>query len=155
MSRIALLLLLICQPALAVDIHALWDDRCEECHGHSADFARRYLWVENDQLKGRHHIDNLRLFMRHHYTPEYALDDIYQMLREQADSPPRFRRECAGCHGSAAQFARQSIVSRSGQLFGVDSGIRVDMFLQSHRGLDAEDIGFYLQMLERLVRETR
>jgi hypothetical protein len=53
-------------PSLARDIHAFWDSRCGGCHGHAGDFARRYLKVESGKLVGRHHTDNLRLFLGQH-----------------------------------------------------------------------------------------
>lgn len=30
-----------------VDLHDYWDQRCSYCHGHSGEFARRFLHVDN------------------------------------------------------------------------------------------------------------
>ena len=47
LSRTILLLMLATtlpvQSAFALDVHNLWDDRCQECHGHAGAFARAYL----------------------------------------------------------------------------------------------------------------
>ena len=30
---------------------AIWDSRCEECHGDNARFARKYLWNIDEELR--------------------------------------------------------------------------------------------------------
>ena len=35
-----LLLVSTAAGARGIDLHALWDDRCADCHGHSAEFSR-------------------------------------------------------------------------------------------------------------------
>ena len=74
----------------ARDAYASWDNRCEECHGDADEFARKYLWVVGDQLQGRHHVDDLRLFMRNHYIPAHEIDKMHAMLRKQANDLGRF-----------------------------------------------------------------
>jgi len=139
--------------ARGIDLHALWDDRCAECHGHSAEFARKYLKITGGLLQGRHHLLDLRLFLEHHYPPAGQVEAIYQMLLAQTYTPPRFSEECGSCHGRASDFLRQSIVLREGDLKIEKSGSPVQQFLQSHRQLTQDDIEFYMGLFTRLAYE--
>ena len=136
------------------DLHWLWDDRCAECHGHSGEFTRRFLLAKDGQLTGRHHSDNLRDFMRHHYLPAYEVDAMYDMLLAQSLTPPRCQAECANCHSSAAQLVRASTAPAAGDPLRLLSGQTVRHFLQGHRSLQAEDIDFYVALFTRVAAET-
>ncbi len=77
----------------ARDGFAIWDSRCEECHGDPAVFAGKYLWDIEGQLQGQHHIDNLE--------PVHGATTILRttnsrlfgdMLLSQANSPLRFQK---------------------------------------------------------------
>jgi hypothetical protein len=136
------------------DLHWLWDDRCASCHGHSAEFARKFLSVSNGELQGRHHLDNLRQFMRNHYLPDSETDATYEMLLAQVLTPPRFRDECSRCHNSASEFVRQALEFRKGVLTGRESGEWVRGFLDRHRGLASADVRFYSDLLERVADEV-
>jgi hypothetical protein len=80
LSITVILLALIPIESGARDALAIWDSRCEECHGDPAEFAGKYLWDIGGQLQGQHHIDNLDLFMRNHYTPDHEIETINEML---------------------------------------------------------------------------
>ena len=136
-----------------LDLHALWDNRCAECHGHSAEFARKYLKIADGLLQGQHHIKDLRLFLENHYSPKKQVDAIYQMLLAQTATPPRFRDECRSCHGKASEFLRSSIVLKDDKLILRESGVSMEHFMQRHRGLTQEDIQFYMALFNRLARE--
>jgi hypothetical protein len=136
------------------DLHWLWDDRCAECHGHSGDFTRRFLRASDGRLTGRHHSDDLREFLRHHYLPANEADAVYAMLLAQALTPPRFRAECGRCHDNAAQLVRSSTTLRAGDSLRLLSGQTVRQFLQGHRGLRSDDIDFYVALLTRVAAET-
>jgi hypothetical protein len=145
-----LLMLFVQSGANAREIRAEWDNRCEECHGEADEFARKFLWVVDGQLQGQHHIDNLRLFMRNHYLPKHKIDAFYDMLLAQANNPARFESECGSCHRSAEEFIRGSIVIKAGELTGLESGIPVSEFLQTHRDLQPNDVEFYTRLLTRV-----
>lgn len=152
-----ILLMMIALPgsaATSVDLHRLWDSRCAECHGHSAEFARSFLRVTDGELQGRHHVADLRRFLGYHYTPAYRLEALYQMLAAQAVTPPRYAGQCARCHASAAIFVRKSLQLRDEVLVSRKTGIPVSEFMQNHRSLDAEAIEFFVQLLERVGREV-
>jgi hypothetical protein len=136
------------------DLHWLWDDRCAECHGHSADFTRQFLRASDGQLAGRHHDANLREFMRHHYLPVSEVDALYAMLLAQAVTPPRFATECGKCHGNAARLVRANTRLRAGEALELLSGQTLRHFLQGHRGLQGDDIDFYVELLTRVAAET-
>jgi len=137
----------------STDLHWLWDNRCAECHGHSADFSHKFLRVSNGQLQGPHHTRNLKLFLRNHYAPAGEVDAIYAMLLAQATTAPRFKTECSNCHGSAANFIRDSIVLQDGELKSRESGVSVHQFMQTHRRLSQDDIEFFMNLLTRVAGE--
>ena len=137
-----------------VDLHALWDDRCAECHGHSAEFARRFLQISDGRLQGRHHVDNLQLFISRHYSTPAQAAAIYAMLQAQVATPPLFRQHCSRCHDSAASLVRNTAILRDGVLFSRHSGQPMQQFLSNHRNLTAEEIDFYHRLLTRVAAET-
>jgi len=136
------------------DLHALWDDRCAECHGHSAGFARRFLQISDGRLQGRHHVDNLQLFISRHYSTPSQAAAIYAMLQAQVATPPLFRQHCSRCHDSAASLVRSTAILRDGVLFSSRSGRPMQQFLSNHRNLSVEEINFYHRLLTRVATET-
>ena len=135
----------------ARDAYAAWDSRCEECHGDADDFSRKYLWVIDGQLQGRHHIDGLRLFMSNHYVPQHEIDAIHDMLMAQANTLARFDSECSSCHLGAEAFVRKSIATGVAGMTGVESGMIVSEFLQTHRELSADDVAFFTRLITRVL----
>jgi hypothetical protein len=156
---LAFVLLLMSQPARAsattgFDLHWYWDNNCAECHDHSSKFARKFLHISNDQLQGRHHVDNLLVFMRHHYTRSDQAAAIHDMLKAQVATEPRFKQHCSTCHGTAASLVRDSSILRNGVLMSLRSGQTTRQFLQGHRRLTPQDIDFYENLLIRIALET-
>lgn len=151
MRIVILLLLLIPIEADSRDAKAIWDSRCEECHGDPAKFSGKYLWNIEGRLQGRHHIDNLDLFMRNHYIPEHEIEAIHNMLLEQANSPVRFKAECGGCHGDANEFVGKSIWVRGGEITGLESGMDISEFLPTHQELQPEDVAYYRRLFARIA----
>jgi len=136
------------------DLHWLWDDRCAECHGHSADFSQQFLRVSDGQLQGQHHTQNLSLFLRNHYAPAGEVEAIYNMLLAQVTTAPRFKAECSNCHDSASQFIRDSIIVRNGELVSRESRGSIRAFMQTHRRLKQDDIEFFMDLLARVAGEV-
>ena len=155
-GAILIILLLFISKGLSsgTDLHWLWDNQCAECHGHSAEFAQKFLTVTNGQLQGRHHVQGLREFMYSHYTSNFEVDAVYEMLLAQAQTESRFKQECSQCHGSAASFVRQSVLPQDEVLLSRESGQPIRHFLQRHRKLDANDVDFYMSLLNRVAREV-
>jgi len=140
--------------ASGIDLHWLWDNQCAECHGHSGEFARKFLKVANGQLQGSHHVQDLRLFMRNHYTQNTEVDAVYEMLLAQARAKPRFKQECGNCHGSAAAFVRQSVILQDKVLLSRESRQPIQKFLQQHRRLETDDVVFFTSLLNRIAHEV-
>lgn len=140
----------------AADLHHFWEQTCGDCHGHAADWARRFLTVQDGKLQGRHHKDDLLVFLQHHYLPQDLVQPMYGMLLAQASTGPRFRERCGRCHESAVELARTSLVVRDGVLQGRQSGRPVAEFLPRHAklGLTAEDVAFFTDVLTRVEREV-
>lgn len=151
LSVAILFLLLMPLKIEARDAVAIWDSRCEECHGDNARFARKYLWNIDGELQGQHHVDNLSLFMRQHYIPDHEIETIRNMLLIEANSPLRFKGECSSCHGEIAKFVEKSIWVRGNEITGLESGKDIREFLPGHRGLPPEDIRFYLRLFARVA----
>jgi len=153
-----LLFLTLSTPVFAqsdIDLHWFWDDRCESCHGHSADFAHQYLQIAEGKLSGQHHVDDLRLFLRNHYLSEQLVDEVYAMLSAQVTQPQKFRDKCAACHQSASIFVRKNLRIRNDSLIVRGSGEAVRKFLENHRRLSDDDIDFYATLLTRVAREVK
>lgn len=152
MFAINLLIPVSASPEL--DIHWLWDDRCASCHGHSAEFARKFLGVSDGKLQGRHHVGDLHLFLNNHYLAGQSVDDVYAMLLAQVTNQARFKKECSGCHQNAASFVRETL-QREGAILKIrKSDESVEGFLKNHRGLSEEDIDFYTALLTRIAKEV-
>ena len=150
--RIAILMLaLIPIEAGSRDGLAIWDSRCEECHGDPAVFSGKYLWDIDGQLQGQHHITNLNLFMDNHYIPDHEIDTIRIMLLSQANSPVRFETECSGCHGDVKDFIEKSLWVRRGGITGMESGMDLIDFLPTHQNLQPEDVTFYRKLFGRIA----
>ena len=151
LSIAILFLLLMPLKAEARDALAIWDSRCEECHGDNTRFARKYLWNIEGELQGQHHVDNLSLFMRQHYIPKHEIEAIRNMLLDKANSPLRFKGECGSCHGEVAEFVKKSIWVRGNEISGLESGKDIREFLPDHRDLQPEDVSFYLRLFARIA----
>ncbi len=144
-------LVLLPDNAGARSAKAIWDNRCEECHGDNVEFAGKFLWNIEGQLQGQHHIDNLNLFMGNHYIPDHAIESVRIMLLSHANSPVRFVTECGACHGDATEFVEKSIWVRGNGITGMGTGKNLGDFLPGHEGLQGEDIGFYLKLFARIA----
>lgn len=157
MRGVVLITLLLASPliqASGLNLHWLWHNSCAECHGHSADFSRRFLTHENGQLMGLHHRTSLKLFLKNHYLAAKEVDAMYEMLLAQNSTAPRFQHECSRCHANAVEFVSNSLRLRNGALFGHKSGLSVKRYLQNHQQLKSDDIAFFLQQLTRIAHET-
>ena len=146
-----LMLTLIPIEAGSRDGPAIWDSRCEECHGDPAVFSSKNLWDIDGQLQGRHHINNLDLFMGNHYIPDHEIEAIRIMLLSQANSPVRFATECSGCHGDVKEFIEKSLWVRQGGITGMESGMDLIDFLPTHQELQPADVTFYRKLFGRIA----
>ncbi|WP_448190948.1 hypothetical protein [Azospirillum sp. sgz301742] len=153
------LTLMIVSPGFAdadtFDLHWFWEQRCEDCHGHAGAFARRALSVEDGKLLGRHHRDDLMLFLQNHGVPAARVKPLYDMLLAQATADPRFKDKCGGCHETAAGLVRESMVLRDGVLVGRESGRPVAEYLKRHGKLRQDEVPFFVELLTRIEREVR
>ena len=145
------ILLLLHSPVQARKPEASWKNRCEQCHGDHIEFARKYLWNVKGQLQGQHHIEDLDLFMKNHYTPRHELEAVNNMLLTHANSPERFTDECGNCHGDAAEFVEESIWVRGESMTAMQSGMEVSEFLPTHENIQPEDVTFYLKLFKRIA----
>ena len=140
-------------PRTGPDLHRLWDSNCVTCHGHSAEFSRKFLRVSEGKLFGPLYGNNLQLFLHNHYLAGKEVDGIYNMLLAQANTPPRFQQECSECHGIASEFVRESLILRDGELFSRKLQSSTRSFLGNHRKLNAEDVDFFVKQLTRVAHE--
>lgn len=149
-------LLLPTSPGKATDLHQFWEQTCGDCHPHAGAFAQRFLTMKDGKLQGRHHTDDLIVFLQHHYLPQNLVQPMYEMLLAQASTGPRFKERCGRCHESASDLARESLVVRDGVLHGRESGRPVAEFLPRHAklGLTPEDVTFFTDLLTRVEREV-
>lgn len=137
-----------------LDLHAYWDSRCKDCHGDAGAFARGTLAVEQGRLFGRHHRDNLDAFLRQHYLADDLVAPVTKMLIAQVNSAPLFKSRCSSCHGTAAEFARNSLALQDGLLTGRASRRSVAEFLRMHGGLEPAEIAAMDATLKRVLSEV-
>ncbi len=135
----------------ARDGPAIWDSRCEECHGDPAAFSVKYMWNLDGKLEGQHHTDDMHLFLENHYIPKHEIEAIRQMLLAQANSPRRFVDECGECHGKVEDFVEATFWVGKKSITSSNSGLDVAEFLQTHRDLTEEDITFYQKLFFRVA----
>ena len=155
----ALLLSLVFAPlasaaASDVDLHDYWDQRCQDCHGHSSEFAPRSLRVEKGRLVGVHHRDDLDVFLRNHYLTDSLVAPVSAMLAAQLTTPPLFAQKCSGCHGTAAEFARKSLAISGAVLVSASSGRKVADTLATHGGLGPREVPLVVGSLTRVRNEV-
>ena len=136
------------------DLHAYWHDRCLSCHGDAGAFARRTLSVVDGQLAGRHHRGDLPRFLSHHYLSSELVEPVTAMLAAQATTAPVFKERCGTCHGSAADFARQSLAMKDGVLTGRRTGKAVADYLRGHGPLSPDEVPAVVRALERVRAEV-
>lgn len=140
--------------AAAVDLHEYWDRNCASCHGHAAAFARRFLTVKDGNLQGRHHVDDLDVFLRNHYLARDLIGPVTAMLAAQVMAEPRFRNECGRCHENAVTLARQSLSLRDGVLVNRASGLPTAEFLSHHARIKPADVPVFVDVLTRVTNEV-
>jgi bacterioferritin-associated ferredoxin len=137
-----------------LDLHWFWDQRCGDCHGHAGEFARAHLSIREARLVGRHHTDDLKLFLANHGVPANEVDAVYAMLSAQAGATPAFQSRCGRCHDNAAAFARDALVLKDGVLFGRHVDRPVAEFLPGHAGVTAAQAPEYVELLLRVEQEV-
>ena len=151
----ALVMLAGAEP-VGTDLHAYWDGRCRNCHGDAGAFARGTLRVEQGRLVGLHHDQPraLQRFLKNHYLSDDLIEPVTAMMTAQAVSSALFKAHCAGCHGSAASLARESLTWRDGILTGKTSRRPVDEYLRRHGGLPPADVPEMVKTLGRVMAEV-
>ena len=140
---------------LAWDVYDSWDSRCEECHSEAAEFSQKYLWVVDDRLQGRHHIEDMHLFMKNHYVPKHELETMTAMLKEHANKMARYEAECGECHKGAEDFVRESISTWGDGPTGVETGKPIAEYLVTHQDLGEEDAAFFVRLIERVLDQIK
>jgi cytochrome c5 len=156
---VAILAVTVGVPASAaapgIDLHAFWDDRCFECHGHAGAFARQILSVRDGRLSGRHHEDDLRAFLRQHYMSEPLAERVHDMLLAQVRTEPVYQQKCARCHETAAALVRNSIDFDNGVLVAKSARTPLLRFLVRHGGgLTPAELTTVMSSLERIRAEV-
>lgn len=142
------------QSAAAIDVHAFWDSRCVECHSHAGAFSRAHLSVENGRLAGKHHRGDLERFLGQHESSGEHAGALYQMLLAQAQTQPLFQPKCGGCHGTAAEFARTSLVLEGGVALTKDGRRPVLDVLAKHGRVSADEARTISDSLARVLGEV-
>lgn len=138
------------------DLHALFEARCMTCHGHSGDFARRMLSVEQGRVVGSRG-QPLETFLGRHQggLPGTEVDRLLALFLEQIDSGAVFRDRCLTCHGTARSFAQVHLILRDDVLYGRYSGRPVAAFLTGHGRLDAAGAEQMTEALSDILRGGR
>jgi hypothetical protein len=165
MRGFILVIVLICaiwgavpQSGLAqdIDMHAVFEARCQSCHGHSGAFARDRLAVVDGQVVGSRG-QSLMNFLQGHQGglsgTEAAL--LLNMFRAQIDSGALFRERCLTCHDTARTFVRLNLILRDGVLTGRYSDRPVAPFLPGHARLTAVEAEEMTEALTSILLGVR
>jgi len=142
--------LLWVSPAAAesgLEPRAIWGQRCDQCHGDSAEFARKRLWNIDGQLHGSRHAAEMQRFLSNHHLRAHEVEIVVEMLLADANSTARFDAECGSCHGSAPEFVEKSLWVRRDSISGLGTGSDVAEFLLTHQDLSPEDARFFFDLL--------
>jgi mono/diheme cytochrome c family protein len=112
--------------------------------------------VDSGLLVGTHHTQApaLQLFLKNHYLTADLLAPVTAMLTAQATTTALFNQHCAGCHGTAAAFSRESLSWRDGVLIGKKTGRAVEVTLRTHGGLTPADAADVVKTLARVMGEV-
>ena len=86
-----------------LDLHAYWDQRCKDCHGHSSEFARRSLRVEEGRLVAVRHRDDREVVLRNHCLGNGLQEPVIAMLTAQLSTPPLLVRSVGSLSGPISQ----------------------------------------------------
>ena len=106
-----------------------------------------------ERLVGKHHEQDLDLFLRHHYLTADLVVPVKRMLAAQAVTSPLLAERRSGCHATAAEFAWKSL-TLSNVLVGRHSGRVVADYLKSHGGLAPAQIRSWSSQLKRVLLEV-
>ncbi len=136
--------------SVALDPNAFWQSRCAECHGPAGQFTRTHLHLEDGKLAGRHNRDLLR-FLELHETGAAQSAPVYAMLLAQLQTAPAYAQKCAGCHESAAEFAKASLENKNGVVFGRKRAQPISEILKRHGKLTADEISVVIDTLSRAL----
>lgn len=103
---------------------------------------------------GTHHKEYLERFLHNHYLTDALVGPISAMLMAQVASPPLFSEKCAGCHGNASEFARESLLIQDGVLMARANGRKVVDYLATHGKLNPDEVQMVVRSLTRLRMEV-
>ncbi len=148
-----LLAVAMTRQSAALDPNAFWENRCAECHGPAGPFARTHLHLEDDKLAGRRNRD-LERFLALHEAGAAESEAIYAMLLAQIQTAPAYEQKCAGCHESAAEFAKASLEVRNGVFFGRKRAQPLADILKRHGKLTADEIPVVVDVLTRALSRS-
>ncbi len=130
-----------------VDPQAIWERRCDQCHGDAAEFAHKRLWSIDGQLHGSRHAVDMHRFLSNHHLRVHEIESVIQLLLASSNSTARFDAECGSCHGSASEFVEKSLWVRRDSISGLGTGSDVAEFLLTHQDLSPEDASFFFDLL--------
>lgn len=140
--------------AAAIDLHAYWDSRCAQCHGHAAEFVRKHMKVVDGRLIGVSAKRDVTTFLKTHESSGEHADQLYKMLLAQAQTPPLFQQKCAGCHGTAADYARKTLVLEGGVAKVRDDKRTVREVLARHGKVTPAEANTIADSLARVLTES-
>ena len=113
--------------------------------------AARCAWIKASWPAGT---TALTRFLHNHYLADDLVAPVTAMLAAQVTTSPQFKEHCAGCHGTAADFARKALVLRGSVLTGKASGKPVADYLATHGGLPAAEVPAMVKSLQRVLQEV-
>ena len=153
MAGVVLACSIFATEASSFDVHELFESRCGGCHEHAGDLARETLVITDGLLRGKTTGRDIRAFLPTHYGNPLPAETaaLYDLLSWQVRAGGKFKTRCAICHVSARKLVRSRLFRDGNILRGRYSGRDMTKFLPGHGRIEAEEVGFFLQLLERLA----
>lgn len=139
-----------------IDYHEVFDERCKSCHGHSGEFSRSTLAIDEGGITGSKGQSLDRFLSNHAGGLELSeIDALLDMFAKQINSEALFQERCIICHDRAHEFARLKLIIRDGILVGRYTGRDIAGFLREHGRLSATEATVITDALATILAGSR
>lgn len=139
------------------DPHAIYEQRCAQCHEpHARELARQSLQLDNGRVVIRSSSAPLELFLQRHprgLAPEDAaalLKHFSAMLKTGF----LYQDKCVTCHERASTLARLRLFERDGVIQGRYTYRDISEFLRNHGRLTPMEVETIMKMFHRQLAPT-
>lgn len=138
--------------AQPVDPHAVYEQKCADCHeDHARSFADQHLLVKDNRVIGKRRSRDLEDFLiKGHGRLEPAeVRPLVAHLKSVVGADGLYEKKCRICHEPAVDFARIKLIMKEGKLLGRYSGRDIAEFMIDHGRVSQEEHAIIMDALKR------